>query len=130
MSRVQPAMEPTPLPRPAAATPPPAAPAAEPTWTPPVQRRSIPAPVAPEALPVAEELSAEPVAVVLWPLVAFNWVVDAVLGLFGPPGQLLRSGFGKNLLGLAGIALFVLTVAHVATDRGWVALPFPVPWPR
>jgi hypothetical protein len=99
---------------------------------PPPQPRPAPAPAPTiaEDLPEAEELSPEPVPVALWPLVAFNWTVDAVLGLCGPPGLFLRSGLGKNLLGLAGIALIALTAAHVATDRGWVTLPFPVPWPR
>ena len=64
------------------------------------------------------------------PLVAFDRVVCALLGLCGPPGWLLRSGFGKNLLGLAGIGLLVYTAAHVAAGRGLIALPFPLPWPK
>jgi hypothetical protein len=42
---------------------------------------------------------------------------------------LLRSGFGKNVLGLAGLGLLLYTAAHVAQLRGWVLLPAPVPWP-
>jgi hypothetical protein len=72
----------------------------------------------------------EPVPFLLLPLVGFNWLVDSILGLFGPPGRLLRSGFGKYLLGLIGIGLLLYTAAHVATEAGWVALPFPVPWPQ
>jgi hypothetical protein len=74
-------------------------------------------------------MPAEPVPVLLWPLIAFNWLVDRLLGLFGPPGRLLRSGFGKYLLGLTGIGLLLYTAAHVATEAGWLTLPFPVPWP-
>ncbi|MDB5308593.1 MAG: hypothetical protein JWO38_2795 [Gemmataceae bacterium] len=71
-----------------------------------------------------------PVPVALWPLVAFNWTVDTVLGWCGPPGWLLRSGFGKNVLGLAGVGLLLYTAAHVASQQGWVTLPVPLPWPR
>jgi hypothetical protein len=76
--------------------------------------------------------SAPPVGVmpILWPLVAFNWVFDVVCGLFGPPGRLLRSGPAKNLLGGAGLGLLAYTAAAVAQQHGWVALPFPLPWPR
>jgi hypothetical protein len=70
------------------------------------------------------------VSPLFWPLAAFNRVADGVLGLFGPPGKLLRSGFGKNLLGLAGLGLLLYTAAHVAQLRGWVLLPAPVPWPQ
>ena len=45
--------------------------------------------------------------------------------LFGPPGWLLRSGFGKYLLGLTGIGLLVYTGAHIAQQYGWVSLPVP-----
>lgn len=65
----------------------------------------------------------------LWPLVAVDRVADVVLGLMGPPGWLLRTGFGKNLLGLAGIGLLLYTGAHLAAGRGLLTLPFPLPWP-
>jgi hypothetical protein len=67
---------------------------------------------------------------ILWPLVAFNWVFDVVCGLFGPPGRLLRSGPGKNLLGGAGLGLLAYTAVAVAQQHGWVALPVTLPWPR
>jgi hypothetical protein len=66
----------------------------------------------------------------LLPLVAVNGAYDAATRLLGPPGWLLRSWLGKNLLGLAGVGLLVYTAAHLATEAGWVQLPFPVPWPR
>lgn len=72
----------------------------------------------------------EPVPFFLWPLVGFNWLVDSILGLFGPPGRLLRSGFGKYLLGLIGIGLLLYTAAHLVTEAGLLRLPFPVPWPE
>lgn len=86
-------------------------------------------PVRPEPADTREEESS-PVPVALWPLVALNWTVDLLLGLFGPPGRFLRSGFGKYLLGLAGLALLIYTAAHVADEKGWLTPPFPVPWPR
>ena len=72
----------------------------------------------------------EPVPFFLYPLVAFNWAVDTVLGFCGPPGWLLRSGVGKNCLGLAGVGLLAYTAAHVASQQGWITLPFTLPWPR
>lgn len=71
-----------------------------------------------------------PIPAVLWPLVALNQVIDAILGLLGPPGWILRSGFGKNLLGLIGIGLLAYTAAHLGEHQGWLSLPFPLPWPR
>lgn len=104
---------------------------------PSVQIRSTPLPAAPRSAPahsastpVAGESPREPVPFLLWPLVALNWLFDALFGLFGPPGWIVRSGLGKNLLGLAGIGLMLYTVAHIGVQQGWFTLPFPVPWPR
>jgi hypothetical protein len=104
--------------------------------TPPV-RPQPPAPQ-PRPAPAPDLLGAyaesshapEPVPFFLWPLVGFNWLVDSILGLFGPPGRLLRSGFGKYLLGLTGIGLLLYTAAHLVTESGWLSLPFPIPWPE
>lgn len=122
---------------------PPPMPAPEPTTpiierkvvAPSAQIRSMPLPPVPRptaVAPAAEpaEASREPVSFLLWPFVALNWLFDAIMGLFGPPGWVVRSGLGKNVLGLAGIALILLTVAHVGTQQGWFNLPFPVPWPK
>ena len=87
-----------------------------------------PAPTATEYLPIAAPH--EPAPWFLYPLVGFNWCVDAVLGLCGPPGWMLRSAFGKNLLGLVGFGLLGYTTAHVASQQGWITLPVPLPWPR
>jgi len=103
----RPAPKPVPKPPPVAAAPPPPAPVPQVVYDPP-----------------------PPLPVLLWPLAVLNWVFDRLAGLLGPPGWLLRSGLGKNVLGLAGIGLLVYTAAHLATDAGWVELPFPVPWPR
>ena len=88
--------------------------------------RTDPAPMANTAPPPASE----PVPFFLYPLVAFNWAVDTVLGFCGPPGWVLRSGVGKNLLGLVGVGLLAYTAAHVASEQGWITLPFTIPWPR
>ena len=100
---------------------------------PPVERRPAPARaarpayIAPAARPSHR---GESVPFGLLPLVALNWTVDSILGLCGPPGWILRSGFGKNLLGLLGVGLLAYTTAHIASEQGWLTLPFPLPWPR
>lgn len=120
---VPPAAVPTPPPPPAPdpvrAVPPPAAKAPEPVFPPPVAvpPRAAPAPAAP------------PVPLLFLPFVALNAVFDFVCGLFGPPGRLVRSGFFKQLYGLAGLALLAYTAAHVAQVKGWLALPVQLPWP-
>jgi hypothetical protein len=70
-----------------------------------------------------------PVPALLAPLVLFNRALDGLLGLFGPPGRFLRSGFVKNVLGLAGLALLLYTGAKVAQSNGWISLPTQLPWP-
>ncbi len=72
----------------------------------------------------------ETVSIILWPLVGLNWTVDRLLGLFGPPGWLLRSAFGKNVLGLTGIGLLLYTAAHIAEKQGFVSFPVDLPWPK
>ena len=42
----------------------------------------------------------------------------------------MRSGFGKNALGVAGIVLLAYTAMHVVGEQGWLTLPFDLPWPR
>ena len=84
------------------------------------------------AMPVTAPVApprGETVPWALWPLVVLNWIVDTLLGFFGPPGWFLRSAFGKNLLGLTGIALLAYTTAHIASEQGWLQLPFALPWP-
>jgi hypothetical protein len=134
--RVRP--EPPPAPVPVVPPPEPAAPVVERKPTPPpkvVAKKpevvAAPAPVKPVVNTSGSAAEPRPpVPVMLWPFVALNWAVDSVLGLCGPPGWVLRSGFGKNLLGLVGIGLLAYTAAHVAGRQGWVTLPFPLPWPR
>jgi hypothetical protein len=123
--------------------PPPAPPLPAPEPTTPIierkvvapstQIRSMPLPSAPRpALAAASESEPvrAPVPFLLWPFVGLNWLFDTVVGLFGPPGWLVRSGLGKNVLGLVGIGLILLTAGNVGTKQGWFTLPFPVPWPR
>ncbi|QDU19098.1 hypothetical protein [Urbifossiella limnaea] len=127
--------EPVTAPVPLIPPPEPTTPIIERKPTPPSARRAPkPAPVVsappPEPAPQVVYEPQPPLPVLLWPLAGLNWVFDRAAGLLGPPGWLLRSGFGKNVLGLAGIGLLLYTAAHLATDAGWVTLPFPVPWPR
>jgi hypothetical protein len=46
------------------------------------------------------------------------------------PGRVLRSGFVKNICGLAGIGLIAYTGAKVAQLHGLITLPIELPWPR
>jgi hypothetical protein len=111
---------PAPLPKPVAKAPPPApAPAPKPAAVP-----------APKAVAPAPKPAAPPPPLPLLPLVALNAVFDAACGAFGPPGRLLRSGFFKQLYGLAGLGLLAYTAAHVAQVQGLIALPIDLPWPR
>jgi hypothetical protein len=95
--------------------------------SPPAEPRTAAIPTTTTAPPYTSQNS---VPVALWPLTAFNWSVDTVLGLLGPPGRFLRSGFGKNVLGLAGLLLLAYTTAHIASELGWLSLPMPLPWPK
>lgn len=103
-----------PLPKPVAVVPPP-----------------LPAPAPPKATAeLTPAPDAPPVPYVFLPLVAVNAVFDAALGLLGPPGRVLRSGFFKHLYGLAGLGLIAYTAARVAQVQGWLTLPVTLPWPR
>ncbi|MBA4064083.1 MAG: hypothetical protein C0501_10300 [Isosphaera sp.] len=96
-----------------------------PAPTPRPQPRPAPVPAAtvvPQS-PVPDPPSANP-------LVLFNRGLNGVLGALGLPGRVARSGFVKNLFGLAGLGLLAYTGAKVAEAHGWVLLPFPLPWPR
>lgn len=81
------------------------------------------------ALAVPSPARAEPVPFLYAPFVAFNAVLNWILGLFGFPGRVLRSGFVKGLFGLAGIGLLVYTGLKVAQIHGLVTLPQELPWP-
>lgn len=130
-----PLMAPPPPPVPLLPPPEPTTPIIERKPTPPSRPAPKPTPVvaappAPAPQPQVVYDPQPPLPVLLMPLAALNWVFDRIAGLLGPPGWLLRSGFGKSVLGLAGIGLILYTAAHLATNAGWVELPFPVPWPR
>ena len=99
-----------------------------------VAPRSSDSPQHPDLPPLPSRPAATTVAPptpwALAPLVAVNRLTDGVLGLFGPLGKLARSGFGRNVFGLAGVLLLAYTAARVAQVSGLLALPFPLPWPR
>jgi hypothetical protein len=65
----------------------------------------------------------------LVPLVSFNSALNSLLGRLGLFGRILRSGFGKNLLGLVGLGLLVITAARIAQLQGWITLS-ALPWPN
>lgn len=95
-------------------------------------------PVAPHPAPDLPPLPPQPPATTIvppapWhlvPLVAVNRLTDAAFRLLGPVGKVARSGFGRNLFGVAGLVLIAYTAARVAQVSGLLSLPFPLPWPR
>ncbi len=105
-------------------------PFAEPVLEPEIPKPRVlaPQPVTPKPPPGPSAFAGVPV--VLWPLVLINVLTDALFRRLGPVGSLLRSGLGKNALGLMGIALLMYTLAHIAQLRAWITLPFPLAWPH
>ena len=63
------------------------------------------------------------VPVAMWPVYGVNKIIESVLGLFGPPGELFCMPAMKWLLGLAGIALLLAAAAWSARGMGWITLP-------
>jgi hypothetical protein len=130
-----------PAPRAAPAAPPAAAPQPAQTVTaPPILKPvpvvvSPPAPPAPKPAPQAPTSrltpapTAPPVPFLFLPFVGLNALFDAGCGVLGPFGRVLRSGFFKQLCGLAGLGLLIYTAAHVAHTQKWITLPIPLPWP-
>jgi hypothetical protein len=87
-----------------------------------------PAAVLADAPPAPADVDAAPgVPFLLWPLFAVNWVLEQVLGLFGPPGQALTSPGMKHLLGGVGVLLLIAAGAWTANGMGWIQLPIAVP---
>lgn len=77
-----------------------------------------------ESPPVEEEPSPR-VPVFLWPLFAVNWILETVLGLFGPLGVLTTNTVSKHVLGVLGVILLAAAGAWAARGMGWVQFPFP-----
>jgi hypothetical protein len=79
----------------------------------------------PGATPPAPEPARKAgVPVLLWPVFAANWVIEFVLGWFGPLGHLLTRPWVKTLLGWAGLLLLAVAGYWAARGKGWVS------WPR
>lgn len=87
-------------------------PQVEPTFTPP---QPIPEPMV--SYRPRRDVPPSPL---LAPLVAFNQLFDAILGLFGPPGRWLCGPVGRGLMGTAGILMLLGGIAWgVAEYHGW-----------
>jgi hypothetical protein len=80
-----------------------------------------PLPPVPAEKPTA---AARPVPVFLWPVFVLNWVLEFVLGWFGPVGQVLLRPLTKTLLGWLGVLLLLAAGVWAARGLGWVS------WPR
>jgi hypothetical protein len=60
---------------------------------------------------------------VFWPLFAVNWLLESMLKLFGPPGEMLTRPVMKNCLGVAGLLLLIAAGLWTAQGQGWIVLP-------
>src|SRR5258706_56503 len=85
----------------------------------------VPAPAAPKVEAAPPVPTSSRVPVVLWPVFALNWVLETLLGLFGPLGTATRHPATKHLLGGCGVLLLAAAGVWSARGMGWVALPFP-----
>lgn len=111
-------LAPPPPAEPPPTAPPPAAmrvetpPPAEPAFAPP---QPIPEPM--HSYRPRRDMPPSPL---LAPLVAFNQLFDAILGLFGPPGRFVCGPIGRAMLGTAGITMLLAAAAWgVAEYHGW-----------
>lgn len=95
-------------------------PQAEPTPQPPMSAPSpMPASIPPLTPP--RQTRPETPALPLLPLVGLNRAFDGVVSVFGPPGQWLCTQTGRNLLGLAGLAMLFGSIAYGASHWfGWL----------
>jgi len=59
----------------------------------------------------------------LMPLYLLNMLLEGVLSLFGPVGQMLTSPLGKNALAFVGLLLIIGAAAWSAQGLGFVKLP-------
>lgn len=60
---------------------------------------------------------------ILWPLFGMNWILESILKLFGPPGELMTQRLGKNLLGTAGLLMLIGAGLWAVQGQGWIKLP-------
>ena len=72
------------------------------------------------------------VPVLLWPVFAVNWVLEGILGLFGPIGGVVTHPVSKHVLGPTGLLLMAGAGAWAARGMGWIQVDIhlPLPWPR
>jgi hypothetical protein len=90
----------------------------------PVPQPPLSAPMAPavrrsngDAAPREKTPDEGPAPLPLVPLIALNRTFDAVMHCFGPPGQWFCTSAGRNLLGLAGLALLVASAGWFGWSR-------------
>ncbi|HET6573733.1 MAG TPA: hypothetical protein VFG68_09045 [Fimbriiglobus sp.] len=88
-----------------------------------------PIPAAPPPAPFPVSVETRPsLPIVLWPVVVVNWVLETLLGLFGPAGAALTRPAVKHLFGFTGVLLLAAAGLWTARGLGWVH--FNLPWPR
>ncbi|CAN5316224.1 hypothetical protein BH11PLA2_BH11PLA2_00120 [soil metagenome] len=82
----------------------------------------IPA-AAPETTIAVDDTNDDGLPMLMWPFFVVNWIVENVLKLFGPPGQMLTSRPMKNALGIAGVLMILGAGLWTANGKGWISLP-------
>jgi hypothetical protein len=70
--------------------------------------------------PVMPPVEASEVPVLLWPLYGVNWLIESVLCLFGPPGEVFVHPVVNTVLGITGIGLLLYAAFWVARAMGIV----------
>jgi hypothetical protein len=78
-------------------------------------------------LPENDATPSNRVPMPLWPVFALNWVIENILGLFGPLGTVSTHPLSKHFLGGVGMILIVAAGVWTARGLGWVSFPVPLP---
>ena len=73
--------------------------------------------------PIVETTTSRNVPLMLWPLFSVNWILEWVLGWFGPIGHLLTRPAMKTLLGWTGVVLLLAAGYWCARGLGYVSWP-------
>jgi hypothetical protein len=82
-----------------------------------------PAPVEVALVPESPITAPAKISAKVMPLFMVNWMLEGTLKLFGPPGAMLTSRAGKNLLATAGILMMISAGLWTAQGFGAVKLP-------
>ncbi|HEY2784992.1 MAG TPA: hypothetical protein VGJ05_08460 [Fimbriiglobus sp.] len=91
---------------------------------------SLPSPVEDDSdavvlTPIEPATPTPGVPIAHWPLFGINWLLEQILGLFGPPGRAVCSPAGKMVVGWAGVLLLFAAGVWAARGMGWLQFSWP-----